>query len=198
MGINSPHYVGVDWLSNGGQLQQKYESRIGHGPCSFVRRGAHRLLRIAPEGEHRAYVLAFDVKHRDTGSRLMSSANAASSVWTRFSRFLHDEICILVEIPLLHLTWDPRLSWEWPSCLLRPASKALSSMIFRQTTEFRPKFSNPVVNCEGFQNTLDFILTWTFVIGQTIFWSAWSLILSKFWSSWVYCWTTWSLQRKSS
>jgi len=50
-----------------------------------------------------------------------------------------------------------------------------------------------MVDCEGFQNTLDVILMWAFVIELAIFWNTMSLILSGFQSSWVYYWTAWSL-----
>jgi len=40
---------------------------------------------------------------------------------------------------------------------------------------------------------LDFTFIWAFVIGRAILRNIRSLIMSRFWSSWVYCWTAWSL-----
>jgi len=74
----------------------------------------------------------------------------------------------------------------------------LSSLIFRQPTKPPPSFQNLMIDWKGFWNTLDFILILTFVIGLATFWNALSLILFEFWSSWVYCWTVWSLHKRSS
>ena len=73
----------------------------------------------------------------------------------------------------------------------RLAYKALSSVIFWQPTDPLSKFSELRGWLGRFQNSLDFVFTWTFMIVLAISWSALSLILYGFWSSWVYCCKPW-------
>ena len=72
-------------------------------------------------------------------------------------------------------------------------------MIFRQPTELPPKFLTLRDwlgwISEYFRLHVNFRLP---MIGLAIFRDALSLILSGFWSSWVYCWTAWSLQVRLS
>ena len=179
----------------------RHEAHRLHRVTSVLKRGAHRLVLKLKWDATQACVLedvkllwlAFEWECEATQVRvLMINATAAFSVERdlrvsclmkfafelKHHSYVYLKNRVWVEVRSLHLN-AARL-WLCPWWFLDSLLNPLQS------------FWNPLVDWEGFENILDFILIWAFVIGRTIFWGIRNLILNGFWSSWVYHWTTWN------
>jgi len=111
--------------------------------------------------------------------RLMLNATFASPAWWS-PTFGWNTTLVSILKSAFKLKCDPRSP-------MRPAFAIVSLVIFRQPTEPPLKFTK----FHGWLGRIYIILIWAFVIEWTIIWSIQNLILSGFWSLWVYCWTTW-------
>jgi len=159
-------------------LQQRCGSRVGHRPRFGVgTRSTHAHFSVETQS---FTCLHFEVETRPW-LRSAFWRNNATFAFNERTRPLRESVFGFETRPS-RLTWDSRF-------------EILSLVIFRQPTELPPKFSKLhgwlERISEHFETSCWLGPSW---FGLTICWSILRLILSRSWSSWVYCWTTWSLK----